>query len=78
MVACLLRSALPATVGYFVAVFAPYHLLITTASSAPRSYPRSVVRTRFSLPLAFTSFRRTAGNDKLIVRLNKILKGRLG
>jgi hypothetical protein len=36
------------------------------------------VRTRFYLPLAFTSFRRTAGNDKLIVRLNKILKGRLG
>ena len=42
------------------------------------TYPRSVVRTRFYLPLAFTSFRRTAGNDKLIVRLNKILKGRLG
>jgi aldehyde dehydrogenase (NAD+) len=42
------------------------------------TYPRSVVRTRFYLPLAFTSFSRTAGNDKLIVRLNKILKGRLG
>jgi aldehyde dehydrogenase (NAD+) len=42
------------------------------------TYARSVVRTRFYLPLAFTSFRRTTGNDKLIVRLNKILKGRLG
>jgi aldehyde dehydrogenase (NAD+) len=42
------------------------------------TYARSVVRTRFYLPIAFTSFRRTAGNDKLIVRLNKILKGRLG
>jgi len=42
------------------------------------TYPRSVVRTRFYLPIAFTSFKRTAGNDKLIVRLNKILKGRLG
>ncbi len=42
------------------------------------TYARSVVRTRFYLPLAFTSFRRTAGNDKLIVRVNKILKGRLG
>jgi aldehyde dehydrogenase (NAD+) len=42
------------------------------------TYPRSVVRTRFYLPLALTSFRRTAGNDKLIVLLNKILKGRLG
>lgn len=41
------------------------------------TYARSVVRTRFYLPLAFTSFRRTAGNDKLIVRVNKILKGRL-
>lgn len=42
------------------------------------TYARSVVRTRFHLPIAFTSFSRTAGNDKLIVRLNKILKGRLG
>ena len=42
------------------------------------TYARSVVRTRFHLPIAFTSFKRTAGNDKLIVRLNKILKGRLG
>jgi len=42
------------------------------------TYPRSVVRARFQIPIAFTSFKRTAGNDKLIVRLNKILKGRLG
>ena len=42
------------------------------------TYARSVVRTRFYLPIAFTSFSRTAGNDRLIVRLNKILKGRLG
>ena len=42
------------------------------------TYPRSVVRTRFHLPIAFTSFKRTAANDKLIIKLNKLLKGRLG
>ena len=41
------------------------------------TYPRTVVRARFQLPIAFTSFRRTAGNDKLIVAVTKLLKGRL-
>jgi len=40
------------------------------------TYPRTVVRARFQLPIAFTSFRRTAGNDKLIVAVTKLLKGR--
>jgi acyl-CoA reductase-like NAD-dependent aldehyde dehydrogenase len=42
------------------------------------TYPRTVVRARFQLPIAFTSFARTSGNDKLIVALTKLLKGRLG
>ena len=41
------------------------------------TYPRTVVRARFQLPIAFTSFSRTSGNDKLIVSLTKFLKGRL-
>jgi len=41
------------------------------------TYPRTVVRARFQLPIAFTSFSRTAGNDKLILALTKFLKGRL-
>lgn len=41
------------------------------------TYPRTVVRARFQLPIAFTSFSRTPGNDKLIVALTKFLKGRL-
>lgn len=41
------------------------------------TYPRTVVRARFQLPIAFTSFTRTASNDKLIISLTKILKGRL-
>lgn len=40
------------------------------------TYPRTVVRARFQLPIAFTSFSRTAGNDKLIVAVTKLLKGR--
>jgi aldehyde dehydrogenase (NAD+) len=42
------------------------------------TYPRTVVRARFQIPIAFTSFKRTAGNDKLIIFLTKLLKGRLG
>ncbi len=42
------------------------------------TYPRTVVRARFQIPIAFTSFKRTAGNDKLIVFLTKFLKGRFG
>lgn len=41
------------------------------------TYPRTVVRARFQFPIAFTSFSRTAGNDKLIVAVTKLLKGRL-
>ncbi len=41
------------------------------------TYPRTVVRARFQLPIAFTSFSRTSGNDRLIIRLTKLLKGRL-
>ncbi|CAN2180126.1 PutA NAD-dependent aldehyde dehydrogenases [Candidatus Nanopelagicaceae bacterium] len=41
------------------------------------TYPRTVVRARFQLPIAFTSFKRTESNDKLIVRVTKLLKGRL-
>jgi acyl-CoA reductase-like NAD-dependent aldehyde dehydrogenase len=40
------------------------------------TYPRTVVRARFQLPIAFTSFKRTAGSDKLIVAVTKLLKGR--
>ena len=40
------------------------------------TYPRTVVRARFQLPIAFTSFSRTAGNDKLIIAVTKLLKGR--
>ena len=40
------------------------------------TYPRTVVRARFQLPIAFTSFSRTAGSDKLIVAVTKLLKGR--
>ena len=42
------------------------------------TYPRTVVRARFQLPIAFTSFKRTKGNDKLIVTLTRVLNGRLG
>lgn len=42
------------------------------------TYPRTVVRARFQLPIAFTSFKRTKGNDKLIVAATRLLNGRLG
>jgi aldehyde dehydrogenase (NAD+) len=42
------------------------------------TYPRTVIRARFQLPIVFTSFKRTAGSDKLIVNLTKWLNGRLG
>ena len=41
------------------------------------TYPRSVVRARFQLPIAFTSFSRTSASDRLILRITKLLKGRL-
>lgn len=40
------------------------------------TYPRTVVRARFQLPIAFTSFSRTPRSDRLIVRVTKLLKGR--
>ena len=42
------------------------------------TYARTVVRARFQIPIAFTSFKRTKGNDKLIVTLTRLLNGRLG
>jgi len=42
------------------------------------TYARTVVRTRFNLPLKILSFKRTVGTDRLIVRVSRLLKGRLG
>ena len=42
------------------------------------TYARTIVRARFQLPIAFTSFKRTAGNDKLIIKLTRLLNGRFG
>ena len=41
------------------------------------TYPRTVVRARFKLPLAITSFNRTEKTDRLIVKILTILRGRL-
>ncbi len=40
------------------------------------TFPRTVVRARFQLPVAFTSFKRTRFADKLIVTIVKALRGR--
>ena len=40
------------------------------------TYPRSVVRAKFQLPLPITSFRRTAKVDNLVVKLLTLLRGR--
>jgi len=42
------------------------------------TYARTVVRTRFYLPLKFLSFKRRAQDDKLVIALTRMLKGRLG
>ena len=42
------------------------------------TYPRTVIKPYFQLPISFTSFKRTPGNDKLIVTLTKWLNGRFG
>ena len=42
------------------------------------SYARTVVRTRFNLPINFLSFRRRAKDDRLVIKATKFLKGRLG
>jgi len=39
------------------------------------TYPRSVVRPRFSLPMTFTSFKRTAAADKFVRKMTTILHG---
>lgn len=41
------------------------------------TYARSIVRARFQLPLPIVSFRRTPKVDRLVVRIAKLLKGRL-
>jgi acyl-CoA reductase-like NAD-dependent aldehyde dehydrogenase len=40
------------------------------------TYARSIVRARFQLPISFTSFRRSAFSDRVIVRLTKLFNGR--
>lgn len=42
------------------------------------TYPRTVVRARFQMPLPITSFKRSASTDKLILWATKRLNGRLG
>jgi aldehyde dehydrogenase (NAD+) len=42
------------------------------------TYARTVVRTRFNLPLNLLSFKRNAREEKIVVRATKFLKGRLG
>lgn len=42
------------------------------------TFARTVVRTRFKLPLKILSFKRTASTDRIIVKATKFLKGRFG
>jgi aldehyde dehydrogenase (NAD+) len=42
------------------------------------TFARTVVRTRFYLPLKFLSFKRRRQDDALVIKLTKLLKGRLG
>lgn len=42
------------------------------------TFARTVVRTRFNLPLKILSFKRTASTDQIIVKASKMLKGRFG
>ena len=42
------------------------------------TFARTVVRTRFNLPLHFLSFSRRRKDDTLVISLTKLLKGRLG
>jgi aldehyde dehydrogenase (NAD+) len=42
------------------------------------TFARTVVRTRFNLPLKILSFKRTASTDRIIVKATKFLKGRFG
>jgi acyl-CoA reductase-like NAD-dependent aldehyde dehydrogenase len=40
------------------------------------TYPRSIVRARFQLPISFTSFSRNAFGDRVIVGLTRLFNGR--
>ena len=42
------------------------------------TFARTVVRTRFNLPIKFLSFKRRPQDDRLVIALTKVLKGRLG
>ena len=42
------------------------------------TFARTVVRTRFKLPINFLSFKRRAKDDRLVIKATKLLKGRLG
>ncbi len=42
------------------------------------TFARTVVRSRFYLPLHFLSFKRRPQDDRLVMRLTRLLKGRLG
>ncbi|MDA2962534.1 MAG: aldehyde dehydrogenase family protein [Actinomycetota bacterium] len=42
------------------------------------TFARTVVRTRFYLPLHLLSFKRRPQDDRLVIKLTKLLKGRLG
>ena len=42
------------------------------------TYARTIVRSRFYLPLHFLSFNRRQQDDALVIKLTKLLKGRLG
>jgi len=41
------------------------------------TYARTVVRAKFQMPLAITSFKRTKKTDRLMIRILKVLRGRL-
>jgi aldehyde dehydrogenase (NAD+) len=41
------------------------------------TYARTVVRTRFNLPFKFLSFKRRPSDDALVIKLTKLLRGRL-
>lgn len=42
------------------------------------TFARTVVRSRFYLPLHFLSFKRRPQDDRLVIKLTRILRGRLG
>jgi aldehyde dehydrogenase (NAD+) len=42
------------------------------------TYPRTVVRTRFNVPLNLLSFKRKTKEENLVITLTRWLKGRFG